>query len=241
MAGLAPIVGGSEHRVLRYAVLISIGIHLLLLFGLPAIEQHMSRAPAPPIQGRIAEAPPAPKVEEPPKPLPFNRPVPPKPEAAARAEPSVAPRAPDPLSERPASPTAPTATVAPAPPSPAASSAPVDSKLPALPREEASDARSLGEYRLEVIAAARRDKELNKERYSRIARATQWTGRVVIGVAIATDGKVQVTTRKSSGHRTLDQQAVEMFGQAVRSVRVPEALRGKAFDFEVTALFELED
>jgi len=233
VAGFAPVAGSRDSRVLRYAVLLSIGLHLALLFGIPAVEQRVNRAPAPPIQSRLVEEPPAPKVEEPPKPAPpVAKPTPPRPAPTAGAVPRAAPKAPDSLPEPPA---------APVPPSPPASPAPVAPAPPPLPREEASDARSLGEYRLQVIAAARRNKELNKERYSRIARATNWTGRVVVGIAIGADDNAQVTTRKSSGHRTLDQQAVEMFSHAVRSVRIPEALRGKAFAFEVTAVFELED
>jgi protein TonB len=100
----------------------------------------------------------------------------------------------------------------------------------------AADPGTLGQYRLQLIAAARRYK-----RYPPLARENNWEGNVLIGVAIAANGAAAVSVKASSGYQILDQQALEMFRQATQAVPVPPALRGKEFAFEVRAVYGLED
>ena len=64
---------------------------------------------------------------------------------------------------------------------------------------------------------------------------------MLVGVAVGADSSARVSVKKSSGHAILDQQALDMFGQAARVVAMPPALRGKPFALEVRAIYGLED
>ena len=46
---------------------------------------------------------------------------------------------------------------------------------------------------------------------------------------------------KTSGYEVLDKQAVEMYRNAAAAVPVPPGLRGKEFEIEVAAAYELKD
>jgi len=106
----------------------------------------------------------------------------------------------------------------------------------AQPGKAAADAGTLGQYRLQLIAAAR-----GYKRYPPLARENNWEGNVLIGVAVAANGAAAVSVKASSGYQILDQQALKMFRQAAQAVPVPLALRGKQFAFEVRAVYGLED
>ena len=212
MAGFAP-VAGNDGRVLQYALLASIALHGVLLFSLPALQDSVSPPAPPPLQGRLVDEP-VPKMREPAKPPRVAGPVRP------------APRAADPI------PTAAQSAAAPAeapPVQPLAGPA-------ATPAPGLAEPRPLGEYRKELINAAGRFK-----RYPQLARENNWVGSVLVGVAIEADSSAQVSVKKSSGHAILDQQALDMFGQAARVVAMPPALRGKPFALEVRAIYGLED
>ena len=240
MAGTASLTQEND-RPLRLALLASLVLHAAALAGLPVFIDPVVSAPdAPAIQSRLVEAAReiAPASSEPHrKPAPAPKPVA-KPAAKEPAPPAAI--TPSPV----VAPATPAAEVTQAAPTPAPEPQPLTSAASSqatAATSAAPDTRSLGEYRLQVIAAARRDKERNKERYMRVARETNWTGRVLVGVAVDSAGEAQIAARRSSGHPALDQQAVEMFTQAVRAVSVPPSLRGKPFSFEVTAVFALED
>lgn len=198
--------------VFRYAVLASIALHGLVLFGISNVKESATlRASAPqPIEARFAEPEPVlksiPKKTISKKSISKPAPVPePAPAAEAVAE-SIPVQAP-------------------------ASAAP-----PAATASAPSDAATLGQYRVQLIGAARRFK-----RYPEAARENNWAGNVVVGVAVGADGIARTSVRKSSGRPVLDQQALEMFQQAARAVPVPPALRGKEFSLEVRAIYGLED
>ena len=217
MAGLAP-VAVNDGRALQYALLASIALHGVLLFGLPALEGSVSPPAPPPLQGRLLEEPAPPEVREPAKAQQVARPAP------KVLDPVPAPPAPAAATQSPAAP-----AVEAAPAQPAAAAA-------VTPAPGVADARPLGEYRRELIDAAGRFK-----RYPPLARENNWAGSVLVGVAISAESSAQVSVKKSSGHQVLDQQALDMFSQAARVVAVPAALRGKPFALEVRAIYGLED
>ncbi len=229
----------SPGRNLEYAVLASLALHGLLLFGVSTVKESATRrAVAPePIAARLAEpepVAPAPVVKSISnksilkKSISESAPVPgPVPVEAAVAESKPLP------------------VPAPAAP-PLAIQVPAALSEPGVPRAEPvlraeaadppTDAATIGQYRVQLIGAARRFK-----RYPEAARENNWSGNVLVGVAVGADGRPQTSVRQSSGRPVLDQQALEMFQQAVRAVPVPRALRGKEFSLEVRAIYGLED
>ena len=224
MAGAAAKIE-SDSRALYYALLASIALHAALLFALPVLRDSLNRrAAAPvPIAARLAEpAAPQPQHEEPLK-------VEKKPAAPRIAKPAPQ-AAPPPAPAQTARPqeAAPAVPAAVAPPvaAPAAQPAPVVD----------TSAATIGQYRLQLIGAARRHK-----RYPAVARENGWTGNVLVTVAIGANGGAEVGVKAGSGHEVLDQQALDMFRQAARAVAVPQALRGKTFSVEVRAIYGLED
>lgn len=239
-------MGDSGHnRVFHYAILASLALHALLLLGSPDLIDRAWRAASfpPPLIARLMEPEPAapappPAVEkkvEPPKPAPRLS----KPEPKA-AEP--APVAPAPVVEQAAPPVEspqPQPAPVPAPPVVAAapqSTAPSTQQTATLNAAPSADLQSRDQYRVRLIDEARRHK-----RYPPLARENNWQGNVLVGVAIATDGRASVTLKSSSGHEILDRQALDMFRQAARAVPVPPALRGKEFALEVRAVYGLEE
>lgn len=224
----------TDNRVFNYAVLLSVALHGLLLFGfqnLPDPARRAVRFP-PPILARLVE-PEAAAVSAPapaPAPEPVQQAAAPRPKKPA---PAVAKPAPElPSTSAPPIPAAPSSgppsaeaaspSVAPAP-TPLAS---IDPRAPsAAPSAEVSDARSLGEYRMELIEAARRVKD--SMRYPPLARDNNWEADVLVGVVIGTNGKTLVSVKASSGYDVLDQQALEIYRRATQLVSIPSALRGK--------------
>jgi len=215
----------GQNRRLHFALVASLALHAVVFLAVSE-RRPPARAPEPspgPIEARLAE------------------PTPPAVEPAVRAEKSKRALKPE---TRPAT-VAPEASVAipepsgvpvetaPAPPPVASTEA---APPGAQPRIAAADPGTLGQYRLQLIAAARRYK-----RYPPLARENNWEGNVLIGVGIAANGAAAVSVKASSGYQILDQQALEMFRQATQAVPVPPALRGKQFAFEVRAVYGLED
>jgi len=201
-------------RTLEHAVLASLALHGLLLYGISMEREPVNRpAAAPePIAARLAEPEPVLK--------------------------SIAKKT---ISKKSISESAPVPEPAPVPaPAPALeetvevkTTPPVATQGPAVPPV---DAMTLGQYRVQLIGAARQFK-----RYPEVARENNWTGNVVVAVAVGADGRPDASVRKSSGRPVLDQQALEMFQQAARVVPIPPALRGKEFSLVVRAIYGLED
>ena len=250
---------GDQNRTFHYAVLASLVLHAVLLLSFPDLVSRARRAVenlAPPIVARLmapepASAPPAEEQKPPPeeKKLPVAKKLPPaaRPvqkavpptvvEPAPLAKPVPAPE-PEPVakpsSAPDAAPAAETAVPAPAPP-PVASvpTAPPGAQPSAPPRE----ARTIGEYRLELIEAARRIKD--RTRYPPIARDNNWPGQTQVRGALAASGAPAISVKGTSGHQVLDQHALSIFRQAAREVSLPPDLRGKEFAVEVWMDFTL--
>lgn len=92
-------------------------------------------------------------------------------------------------------------------------------------------------YRLSLAREAR-----HFRRYPELARASGWEGVVVVTVATPTTGAAPlVSLARSSGHRVLDDQAVEMMVQAVARAPLPPEMRGRSFRISVPLEYRLAD
>ncbi|MGH8726504.1 MAG: energy transducer TonB, partial [Burkholderiales bacterium] len=225
------MISTGHNRVFHYAVLASLVLHALLLFGFPDLIDTARRAVSfpPPIIARLLQPEPAPA-----KPQPAKETAKPAPPAAKPAPELPVAAAPDIRAEKPAP-----RIEAPAPPAPAASPpvAVIEPRTaaPSPPPAEAPESLSRDQYRLQLIDEARRHK-----RYPPLARENNWQGEVPVRVLVGANGRASVTLRGSSGYEVLDRQALEMFGQAARAVPVPQALRGREFALDLRAVYGLE-
>jgi TonB family protein len=225
---------GEHNRILHRAILASLALHALLLFGLPqeliSTAQHAASlppkiiarlmapepvpVPAPPPQPPVQAAPPAPPKKKPPAPVIAKR----APERPVQVEP---PRAPT-----PPAPPAPVPQPAPAPAKPveelvAAAPAPA---APPVASVQALEEQSADRYRMELIAALAR---MIKDSYPPQARDNNWEGDVLLGIVVRPNGNVSIHVKRGSQFRVLDQGAVAALRQATQEVPVPPALRGK--------------
>jgi periplasmic protein TonB len=249
---MSAVMNSDPNRAFSYAVIASLVLHGLLLFGISQRERARAPDPQIPIIARLVEpaapapvAAAAPAQSEPAKPRPRAKPAAPKPLAreepapVPQTEPAAAAAAAAAASEEP--PLLPMEPTAPAPapvaPPAIASVAPA-AQAPVPPAAQAlADPGSLAQYRLLLISAASKYK-----RYPRIAMDNNWEGDVVVRMAVGANGRLAaLTIQSSSGHAVLDQQALEMFKKASAAVQVPPALRGKEFVFEVRAIYNLTD
>ena len=238
----------SQNRVFHYAVLASLVLHGLLLFGIPDLVDTARRvaalpqpliarlmapepvaAPPPPppaaekkVEKKVERAKPPPRLV---KPVPVPEPTPlPIPRVEQPAPPVESPQPPAPVPAPPVVATAPQAASPSAQPSAPVAAAPAPESL------------SRDEYRLQLIDEARRHK-----RYPPVARENNWEGVVGISIAVAAGGRPTVTLKSSSGYEVIDRQALDMFRQAARAVPVPPALRGNAFALDLRIRYALED
>jgi periplasmic protein TonB len=224
----------ADRRAFTYALGASLALHAVLLaLRAPAPESPVSPSAAP-IVAHLAEPEvpqEAPPVVEPPKPPP-KREVP-KP-APKVVRPVPAPQSPTFTMAPPPSEPAPAPEPSPTPiqaPAPVASAPPV----PAAPAPDPS--MLIAQYRQQFINAAVRYK-----RYPLRARDNGWEGDVVVHLEIAASGELaEVKVKRGSGYEVLDEQALEMFRLAAPQVPVPPTLRGRAFGFDVRAVYSLKD
>jgi protein TonB len=246
--GLCERAKAIDNRAINYAVLASLVLHGVLLFGL-SLNRQAQRAPSLPglLVAHLAEPapvkaapqlePPKPQAQEPPPP-PVVKPPPPKPKPTpspiAKAAPKIQEAKPAPVPPVPAAP----AVEAPPPSAPPASSAPpVMSAPPATdPQPSAApDFGTLSEYEkaLRVVAA-------RYKKYPRVARDNNWEGTVEVSMVIGANGLIKsISIKSSSGHDVLDQEALEMFRKAKPLVPIPSSLRGKEFTTVLLAIYEL--
>jgi protein TonB len=136
-----------------------------------------------------------------------------------------------------------TASVDPAPP-PVVAPAPAESRAPAStsaepaakPSPEAVDGRTLREYRLDLMAFAKKFK-----RYPAQAMEKGWEGRVEIRVVVRPSGTIfSASIKTPSGYRILDDQALDMVRRAQTRTPIPPALRGREFTIDIPVIFELQ-
>jgi protein TonB len=233
----------EQNRAFSYAVLASIVLHGMALFGLPLRSPPLlpTEPQVPILVARIAEPPASapdpvlipPEVKSP-SPIQRQKPKP-RPRTVEKPDPMPLPKAePAPPIVEPA-PAAPPPVIARAEPAPpAAAPAPVQ---PEPPSEASLDPRSIAEYRLQIIGAAPRYK-----RYPPVARENNWEGLVALRMEFGSNGRLAtLSVTRTSGYDVLDKQAAEMFRNAAQAVPVPPLLRGKEFAVEVAAVYGLRD
>ncbi len=225
-------------RRLRYAIVASLLIHLLLFWpagfrvltkDTPSLLQATLRLQAkqpvqllppkaPPLAAAPAPKPPAPVLEQArPSPVPqtLAAPADPAPTISPRPEPAAA------------------AAAATAVPAPGASAGALVTEANAS--GEVVD--GLRGYRLALAIEARRFK-----RYPPQAMASGWTGSAEIRLEVGRDGRPRAATVvRSSGHEPLDRAALAMIDAGALRARLPESLRGKAFAVVLPVVFNLED
>ena len=229
----------ADPRAFTYAVGASLALHAVLLVLRAPEPQSPPALPGVTITAHLAEPEPAPP--------PAAAPVEPKPEAKVEKpkprpkveRPKPAPPAPSTFSvaPEPVEPAPPSSEPAPAPPVRTVPG-PVASAPAANPAPPAPDLSALiAQYRSQFIGAAVRYK-----RYPLAARDNGWEGDVVVHLEVSANGELgELKLKKSSGHAVLDEQALEMFRLASPQVPLPAALRGRAFSFDVRAVYSLKD
>lgn len=216
------------------AMLASLMVHGLALGWLPGLQRHVTEQEAPqPIHVRLATPAPEPAALAVPPTLTF----PPPTLAAAR-------RAPDPAPQRAAQVLAsPAAASAPDSPAVREVAAPVAAPLePPRPVPPAAAARPavvdpamLAAYGRELAGAV-----ATQQRYPRIALLRQWQGTALLQLELAADGRLLgVRVLSSSGHDTLDRQALDMVRAALPLPAMPAALAGRPLTVEVPVVFRI--
>lgn len=97
--------------------------------------------------------------------------------------------------------------------------------------------QSIREYVLLLVPEARKHKH-----YPPLARERGWQGTAEVSIGLRRMSPLPlVTLNRSSGYPDLDEQALQIVGQAARAVAVPEALRGKDVTIPVPVRFGLDD
>jgi protein TonB len=235
----------AQGRLLRWALLVSLLLHLAILLGLPDfIDKHRETLFPGPLTARLVEPPTQPepqkKVEPAPAPAPapkIARPAPvpakPAPVQPARSAPVLTSPAPAP-SAAPAPAPAAAVEAAPAAQEPAAPASEARGTAPAQPFDETA---SIGQYRLALMDIAR-----GLKRYPRLAQENNWQGRVELRIMIGAGGSLAgVTVKSSAGHAVLDQAALELLRRAHARTPFPAALRGREFNIEIPVIYGLSD
>lgn len=238
--------GGLEVANQRFAIAVAASLvaHGLILFAVPGLLDPSRSKLIPPAKlvARLAQV--LPPVE-PPRPVekvrePKEEPVRPAPSPALSARPILtAPATPSAPAQVQAAAESPRTAepVQSAPSAPVAKAEPT-SAAPAVPTAgDAADPATVGQYRIAVIAAARRYK-----RYPRIALDNNWEGTAEVRMIIGADGNiVSISLKTKSGFEVLDQQALEMIRRAKPQAPIPASLRGKGFTIDVPVVFSLKE
>ena len=95
----------------------------------------------------------------------------------------------------------------------------------------------LRQYRLSLASAARRFK-----RYPALASQRGWEGTAEVALTISASAPIpEVVLVRSSGRSVLDEQALEMLGQAARVTALPEGLKARDFRIVLPVQFSLEN
>lgn len=242
-------------RRLRYSIIASLLLHLLLLW--PGVTQVLTRD-APSVLHATLKPPPQAQIEPAAAVDPPARAVAPAPTFAAPKPTSrqqVLERAGSDSVPPVTAPTVPPLPQLPPPPAPGASAAvvaPPSAAAPAAPAGATgvasgaliTESNASGDavdglrgYRFAVAAQAGRFK-----RYPAQAMASGWAGTADIRVEVGRDGRPRAATVvRSSGHEMLDRAALSMIDAGALRAHLPESLRGKAFAVVLPVVFNLDD
>ncbi len=236
-----------SESTLIWAVACSILLHVLLVVVVPNFKFETSKdtpepltieimQPAPPAPVVLPEpAQPEPTVEPEPikKPKPITEPI--KPIQKKSPEPTpIQETSPEPATAEPSPPAVITAT-------PKIDAPPVITAPPPEPPKkiEPSDNdvnNALSQYGSTLGRAIAKHKS-----YPKIAQMRGWQGECLLDLKIDSSGNVlSANVKESSGHESLDNQALEMVRKASPFPAPPEALRGRSFNITVPVSFKLE-
>lgn len=233
--------GGIGTRRLRYAVVASLLLHLLLLW--PTAPRLLTDT-APALLHAALRPSPVPS-QPPPPPRPAPRAVTPAtfapigPQALEQSNPASVPQTPVVSAEKAFTPTpaSPARTAAPSVPARPTAPGAVSGTLISEATASGAVLDGLRGYRLAVASQARRFK-----RYPAQAMAAGWAGSTEIRLEVSSDGQPRdATVTRSSGHQPLDRAAQAMIDAGAQRTSVPESLRGKAFAVVLPVVFNLED
>ncbi|MBI5108619.1 MAG: TonB family protein [Rhodocyclales bacterium] len=226
---------------MRYAILASLLLHVLLLWPAPlrppaqearALLQATVRSPQP---EPVPELPkPVPPRAVPPVPTPAQ--VPPMP----LAQPLEVPRqasVPVPSATASAS-AAPSVSASPIPAPPAGAPATATAGTSLTPNAASGESLDgLRGYRLAVASQARRFK-----RYPAEAKASGWTGSTEVRLDVGAEGQPRpAAVARSSGHEALDRAALAMIDAGAARARLPDSLRGRSFTVTLPVVFNLDE
>ena len=202
------------------ALAISLVFHILLLW--PAVVVWQDATPVAPLVASLRPAAAPARVPA----------IPPKAALPERAEREVKANPAETFAPVPAMP-----DVAAAAPS-TSTTVPIDGSekagTEALPPGPGVDADGLRSYRLALARETRRYK-----RYPARAIEAGWEGTAELRVDVTGRAAPTVHLTKSSGHRALDEAALEMLRQALPVTPVPAPLQARAFSVELPIVFEL--
>lgn len=210
------------------AVLASLVVHGLALGWLPGLQGHVKEQEPQPIHVRLAALPPEPQalaVPSAPTSAPAAQPLrrEPTPQRSTSVLTSAVPEA------------AQDATVLRRIEPVAADPGETPRPSPVPARPVAVDAVALAAYGRELAGAV-----ATQQRYPRIALLRQWQGTAVLQLELAADGRLLgVRVTSSSGHDTLDRQALDMVRAAVPLPSMPAALTGRPLTVEVPVVFRI--
>lgn len=227
-------------RSLRRPLLLSLGLHCLVLSGVQ-FESSQRGATGSRLQATLSNRPSeAAIVPSPAKPAkaPKQAPVSPRLSVSAADDHRIVTAAGAPVLPSPS--IAPAAAAAPqgmaaAAPVPAIMAEAAPASAGAQPAQISAEGLRL--YRLQLAREARRFKH-----YPQQAREHGWEGTSEVTVNASSALSVPtVALTRSSGYAVLDEQALEMIGQAVRLVALPELLRGRDFRMPIPVRFGLDD
>jgi periplasmic protein TonB len=244
-----------NENTLIWAVICSMLLHVLLAVVLPNFKFDTKKDKPQPLTIEIVQpTPPAPlALPEPPKAEPIVEPEPMKPEPIKKPELIKEPvkpikqKSPEPAPVQEAKPEP--ATAEPPPPNvitaaPKIDAPPVIEVPPPQPEppkkvepSEADISNALGQYGGTLGRAIAKHKS-----YPKIAQMRGWQGECLLDLKIDGSGNViSANVKESSGHESLDNQALEMVRKASPFPAPPEALRGRSFNITVPVSFKLEN
>jgi protein TonB len=233
----------QQDKTIVWALVLSVGLHLLALTQIPNIE--FEQEPAQPDTLTVELLPPAPPQPQPvSEPEAEPAPEPPKPEIKPKPEKKpVLKELPSPIAEPPneiakEQPPAPPPIMTAAPKAeipPVVTAPPPPPEPPKVPSQvDIDDARNLyGGLLTREIA--------KHKQYPNVARMRGWQGEAMIELKIDSNGQLlssRIVT--SSGYEVLDKQGLEMVRKASPFPPPPTALRGRNFEILVPVSFKLE-
>lgn len=235
IASLVPSAFDMRDRRIGIAVALSVLVHGMVLGWMPGRNGPASELPLP-LQVRLTV----------PEPRPDTAVVLPAPTFAAR--PAVSRREDRPMQRNPV-PLLNTAVAAAVPeavplrasePVATAASEPARANPAPIATRSAVSAPALEAGVLTAYGRELAGAVATRQRYPRVALVRQWQGTAVLQLELAADGRLlAVHVLSSSGHETLDRQALEMVREAVPLPPLPAALAGRALTVDVPVVFRI--